>query len=288
MAEREIVRILRGLETMDGAGVRLLRMFGNREVRLFDPFLLLDLFGSMEEGDYLQGFPWHPHRGIDTVTYMLEGTVRHGDSMGNSGFIGPGDVQWMTAGSGIVHEEMPKPSPKGIRGFQLWVNLPKAEKMRDPAYRGFQAAELPSLSIPGGEIRPIAGSFERYRGPVEGLASPLTYFDIRLGEEGAVELEAPAGETAFACTYEGYLDRPVLPLSRATGSPRPPIICLLGPGDRVRFKAGAQGCSFIFARGRPLGEEVAWRGPIVMNSEEELDLAFREYREGSFIKKRAV
>ncbi len=284
MSEREILRAFGGMETMDGAGVRLIRMFGNREAKLLDPFLLLDLFGSEDPDLYLPGFPWHPHRGIETVTYMLDGTVRHGDSMGNSGFIGPGDVQWMTAGSGIIHEEMPQPSPKGIRGFQLWVNLPRAEKMRDPAYRGFGAAEIPAEAIPGGEIRAIAGSFGRARGPVQGLARQPVYLDVRLGERGSVELEAPAVDTAFACVYEGSLESPALPSGASSGAP---LCCLLGPGDRLRAKAGAEGCSFVFASGEPLREEIAWGGPIVMNTQAELELAFREYSAGTFVKKKA-
>ena len=293
MGEREIVRAFAGVDTMDGAGVRLIRLFGNREVELFDPFLLLDLFGSEDPDQYLPGFPWHPHRGIETVTYMLEGSVRHGDSMGNSGYIGPGDVQWMTAGSGIIHEEMPQPSPKGIRGFQLWVNLPRSEKMVDPAYRGFAAAEMPVERIAGGEVKAIAGSFGRARGPVQGLARQPTYFDIRLGDEGSVELEAPEGETAFACLYEGSLESPSMPSGAALGR-RPldqglrlPLCCLFGPGDRVRLRAGRQGCSLVFAHGMPLREDIAWGGPIVMNTEAELALAFKEYSEGTFVKKRA-
>jgi quercetin 2,3-dioxygenase len=291
MAEREIESAFGGMETMDGAGVRLIRIFGNRDVKLLDPFLLLDLFGSEDPEEYLPGFPWHPHRGIETVTYMLDGNVRHGDSMGNSGYIGPGDVQWMTAGSGIIHEEMPQPSPKGIRGFQLWVNLPKAEKMRDPSYGGFDARRIPAETIPGGEVRVIAGSFGRARGPVEGIVRDPTYLDVRLGEEGSVELEAPAGETVFACLYEGSLESPALPAATATRGRAPgalPLCCLFGAGDRVRLKAGRGGCSLIFVRGVPLREDIAWGGPIVMNTQAELELAFREYRDGSFVKTRAL
>jgi quercetin 2,3-dioxygenase len=284
MSEREIVRAFAGMDTMDGAGVRLVRLFGNRDAKLLDPFLLLDLFGSDDPDQYLPGFPWHPHRGIETVTYMLSGSVRHGDSMGNSGYIGPGDVQWMTAGSGVVHEEMPQPSPLGLRGFQLWVNLPKAEKMREPAYRGFAAREIPVETIPGGELRAIAGAFGRARGPVQGLGRQPQYFDIRLGEEGSVLLELPQGDTAFACVYEGSLASPALPGDSGAGLP---LCCLFGPGDQVKLKAGVEGCSLVFASGAPLGEDIAWRGPIVMNTEAELDQAFREYSAGTFVKKRA-
>jgi quercetin 2,3-dioxygenase len=286
MAERGIARIFGGIETMDGAGVRLVRLFGNREAKLLDPFLLLDLFGSDDPEQYLPGFPWHPHRGIETVTYMLSGTVRHGDSMGNSGFIGPGDVQWMTAGSGIVHEEMPQPSPLGIRGFQLWVNLPSSKKMTDPAYRGFGSTDIPVEINPGGEVRLIAGSIGRSTGPVRGLAGEPVFMDVRLGDEGFLEIEAPEGKTAFACVYEGELEKPSPP--EGEGRLDLPYCALFGEGDRLHFKAGRGGCSLVFACGSPLGEEIAWRGPIVMNTQAELDLVFKEYSEGTFIKKRAM
>jgi redox-sensitive bicupin YhaK (pirin superfamily) len=192
----------------------------------------------------------------------------------------------MTAGSGIIHEEMPQPSPLGIRGFQLWVNLPAAEKMRDPAYRGFGATEILVEKIPGGEARIIAGSFGRSRGPVQGLERDPVFLELRLGDEGSAIVDAPRGETAFACVYEGSLELPAgAAASAGSGLPR----CLLfGEGDAVRFKAGREGCSLVFACGRPLREEIAWGGPIVMNTRAELELAFKEYSEGSFIKKRAT
>ncbi len=170
MGERSVTRAFRGIRTMDGAGVSLTRVFGFGDTTAFDPFLLLDHFGSDDAQEYLAGFPWHPHRGIDTVTYMQKGKVRHGDSIGNSGVIEPGDLQWMTAGSGIIHEEMPQLSPGGLRGFQLWVNLSREEKMRDPAYRGFTAAEVKSKSLGGGEARILAGELDGVRGPVTGVS----------------------------------------------------------------------------------------------------------------------
>jgi quercetin 2,3-dioxygenase len=283
MKERELERAFSGIETMDGAGVKLVRLFGHREAKLLDPFLLLDRFGSDDPELYLPGFPWHPHRGIETVTYMLEGTVRHGDSMGNSGFIGPGDLQWMTAGSGIVHEEMPQPSPLGIRGFQLWVNLPAAEKMRDPAYRGFGASEVHVERTGAGEVRVLAGRFGGARGPVQGLERDPILLDLRLGDSGSATVEAPRGATAFACLYEGSLAEPSDP-----GDGTLPRCLLFGDGDAVRFKAGGQGCSLIFACARPLREEIAWGGPIVMNTREELEQAFREYEAGTFVRKKAT
>jgi redox-sensitive bicupin YhaK (pirin superfamily) len=281
--ERIMTRSFRGAATMDGAGVRLTRIFGFGETAELDPFLLLDAFGSTREADYIKGFPWHPHRGIETVTYMLEGSVRHGDSMGNSGIIGPGELQWMTAGSGIVHEEMPQKSPRGVLGFQLWVNLPRDEKMRDPAYREAVASAVPLAPFAGGQAKVIAGSFLGARGPVSGIAREPMYIDIRLDPGGRVEVEAPGEETVFAFVYEGGIVRP---------SERPAGTCLLfsaggGPGDAIALEAASSGARLILARARPLREPVAWRGPIVMNSVEELDLAFREYAAGTFVKRRA-
>jgi len=299
MSERTVARAFRGIKTMDGAGVRLTRIFGFGDTAALDPFLLLDNFGSDVADEYLAGFPWHPHRGIDTVTYMLEGRVRHGDSIGNSGSIEAGDLQWMTAGSGIIHEEMPQLSPRGVHGFQLWVNLSKAEKMREPAYRGIGASEVKRLPVDGGEAIVLAGELGGTRGPVSGVSRDPAYFDLRLGPGGKIEIPAPDGDTAFAYVYLGSLVCPCEPLvyaghmksstDAAAPEPRPKTqsgTCLLfGPGDRVLFEAGSTGASFIFARGRPLHEPIAWGGPIVMNTRAELELAFREYQEGSFIKK---
>jgi redox-sensitive bicupin YhaK (pirin superfamily) len=300
MAERIVARAFRGNKTMDGAGVSLTRIFGFGDTAALDPFLLLDHFGSDNPDEYLAGFPWHPHRGIDTVTYMLQGKVRHGDSMGNSGVISPGELQWMTAGSGIIHEEMPQSSPLGVHGFQLWVNLSRAEKMRDPAYRGFAAADVRSIPSAGGEARVLAGELGGVRGPVSGVSRDPSYFDLHLVPGGKLEIDTPEGDTAFAYVYEGSLLCPCEPLvyaghmkagtPLAKAEPRPQTesgTCILfGSGDRVRFEAGQAGAAFIFARGTPLHEPIAWGGPIVMNTRAELELAFREYSEGTFIKKR--
>ncbi|HUW42038.1 MAG TPA: pirin family protein [Rectinemataceae bacterium] len=282
MAEREVARIVRGRRTMDGAGVRLTRVFGFGDTASFDPFLLLDAFGSDKTEEYIAGFPWHPHRGIETVTYLLEGRVRHGDSMGNSGEIGPGDLQWMTAGSGIIHEEMPQASPRGVHGFQLWVNLPKDEKMSDPAYRGVLAAEVPHVGVEGGEVLVIAGSFGGVAGPITGIARSPTYLDLHLDSGARLELEAPAGETAFLYVYDGSLSSGGAE-EAGSGSG-----LLFGEGGSIALAAGALGARGIFFRARPLGESVAWRGPIVMNTEAELDEAFEEIRLGSFVKKRGT
>jgi redox-sensitive bicupin YhaK (pirin superfamily) len=260
---------------MDGAGVSLTRIFGFGDTELTDPFLLLDYFGSENPDDYLAGFPWHPHRGIETVTYMLEGRVGHGDSLGNSGIIGPGDVQWMTAGSGIIHEEMPQKSPHGVRGFQLWVNLPRKDKMRDPAYRGVVAGLVPVCEGPGTRVKVIAGEFGGVEGAVSGIAGDPGYLDIGLEAGASIDLSLPEDHTAIAYVYGGGLSYPCV-IDRA---------CLVfGPGDSLSFKAGDSGASLIFFHGLPLREPVAWRGPIVMNSEAELDQAFAEYSAGTFVK----
>jgi len=281
MTERTVARVLPGIETQDGAGVRLRRVFSNRDVKSLDPFLLFDVFGSDKVRDYIAGFPMHPHRGIETVTFMLEGTVRHRDSLGNSGSIGAGDLQWMSAGSGIIHEEMPQESPRGVKGFQLWVNLPKAEKMRDPAYRGAVKSDIPTVAIPGGELRPIAGSYNGIAGPLTGIARDPAYFDLRLDAAATAVLPSPPTQTMFAYVYEGSLGM----AAQAPGDLYPAGTCLLfGPGDQASLKAGASGARFVIARAEPLHESIAWGGPIVMNTQEELELAFEELNRGSFIK----
>jgi hypothetical protein len=258
----------------------LTRIFGFGATELFDPFLLLDAFGSDDAEDYMAGFPWHPHRGIETVTYMREGRVRHGDSMGNSGVIGPGDLQWMTAGSGIIHEEMPEKSPHGVHGFQLWVNLPRSEKMCDPTYRGVLASEVPRIEVEGGEVLVLTGRFGGATGPIAGIVREPTYLDIHLRAGGKLTLEAPEGETAFIQIYEGLIS------SGGSGETGPGSGFLYGEGDSVSLAAGGRGGRCMFMRGRPLHEPVAWQGPIVMNTQEELAEAFREFRDGSFVKKR--
>lgn len=275
MNARACARIFRGKPTSDGAGVKLNRVFAHGMTSDLDPFLLLDEFGSKDERDYVAGFPWHPHRGIETVTYLLDGSVAHGDSLGNSGTIGPGDLQWMTAGSGIIHEEMPRPSPGGVRGFQLWVNLAASEKMKPPAYRGVLAAEVPIVSVAGGELRALAGAYGGALGPVRGVSRSPLYFDVRLEPGARVELPAPAGLTAFAYVYAGS--------AWAGAEARAGDCVLFGPGDGVEVSAGDAGASFIFAAATPLREPVAWGGPIVMNTREELETAFRQLDEGTFI-----
>ncbi|PKL08250.1 MAG: pirin family protein [Spirochaetae bacterium HGW-Spirochaetae-7] len=273
MAFREEVLFIRGRTAYDGAGVKLQRIFGHDEAARFDPFLLLDAFGSDDPADYLPGFPMHPHRGIETVTYLLEGSVRHGDSLGNGGVIGPGDLQWMSAGSGIIHEEMPQRSPRGVHGLQLWVNLARREKMRPPAYRGATAVEVPVVPTGSGEVRVLAGKWGEASGPVIGVARSPVYLDVTLFPGAAIELEAEPGRTAFQYILSGTLN------SHDAGT-----CVLLGDGDTARLEAGPEGARFIFVHAPPLGEPIAWGGPIVMNTREELAQAFHELDEGTFIK----
>ena len=273
MALREAVLFIRGRTAYDGAGVKLQRIFGHDEATRFDPFLLLDAFGSDDPADYLPGFPMHPHRGIETVTYLLEGSVRHRDSLGNGGVIGPGDLQWMSAGSGIIHEEMPLRSQRGVHGLQLWVNLAKADKMRPPAYRGASSGEVPVVPTGSGSVRVLAGAWGEARGPVIGVAGSPVYLDVTLEPGAAMDLDAEAGRTAFHYVLSGSVN------SQDAGT-----CVLLGDGDTASYEAGPQGARFVFVHAPPLGEPIAWGGPIVMNTREELAQAFRELDEGTFIR----
>jgi quercetin 2,3-dioxygenase len=280
---RSIQHRFPGRPTLEGAGVRLRRSFSNNEVPLFDPFLLLDRFGSSNPADYLAGFPWHPHRGIETVTYVLDGRVEHGDTLGNSGVIGSGDVQWMNSGSGIIHQEMPKEVEGPMSGFQLWVNLPSKEKMSVPAYRGLTAGEIPEVTTDAGDrVKVVAGSFGNVEGPVRGIPVDPTYLDVRVPAGGTFELPTHSGYTAFAHSIEGS--------GSFGGDDAGPVASgetvLFGPGGSVRAEAGPDGMRFLLVSGRPLHEPVAWYGPIVMNTDAELETAVRELRNDSFIKHR--
>lgn len=278
---RTIAATFKAKDTLEGAGVRLRRGFSNVEAGQFDPFLLFDDFSSNIPEHYLAGFPWHPHRGMETVTYILDGAVRHKDSLGNEGVIESGAVQWMTAGSGIIHEEMPE-SMSGIRGFQLWVNLPKVRKMTPPRYQDLKGATIPEVALgPSARARVIAGAFAGVKGPLQSIAGNPLYTDITLDANGAVTIPLPIGHTAFAYIIDGALGAD----ESARYAPGT-ILLFERAGDGVELHAGTFGARFLLIAGAPLNEPIAWHGPIVMNTDEELHEAFRDLQEGTFIHNR--
>lgn len=273
--ERKIKKILNRRPTIEGAGVRLKRVLGNDSDSTLDPFLLLDHFGSDNPDDYILGFPWHPHRGMETVTYMWTGEVAHGDSIGNRGVVKSGDVQWMTAGSGIIHQEMPQEYAGLLQGFQLWVNLPAAKKMIEPKYRGIERKQIPIVETNGATVKVIAGKVEGTIGPVQDLAIDIEYFDIELAAESVFEHNVQA-KTVFAYVVEGSLD--IAGCQVLEGQ-----CAVFGENGTIKVSSSERS-RFLFVSGEPLSEPVAWRGPIVMNTEEELDEAFEELELGTFIK----
>ncbi len=297
---RKIRRVIRSKPTIEGAGVYLRRAFGFGATRDFDPFLLLDDFRSDDPKYYLKGFPWHPHRGIETITYVLGGTVEHGDSMGNKGVIGAGDVQWMTAGSGIIHQEMPKGDPRGaMEGFQLWANLPASRKMMDPRYRDVKAAQIPEVTDGNGtRIKVICGEVNGTRGPVQDVVIDPMYLDVAVPAGSEFVHPTKPGHTVFAYVIEGkacfceqrdpfsyeveganYFDLERGPYVDNTS------LVLFDDGERIVASTGEDPARFLLWSGKPIREPVAWYGPIVMNTREELETAFEEYANGTFIKK---
>jgi redox-sensitive bicupin YhaK (pirin superfamily) len=280
---RKIKQILQSKPTIEGAGVRLKRAFGFNEVPLLDPFLLLDHFGSADPADYLAGFPWHPHRGIETVTYMLKGTVAHEDSMGNKGTIDSGDVQWMTAGSGIIHQEMPQRYSGVMTGFQLWLNLPASHKMMTPRYRGVNRDQIPTVVLGDGtQVTILAGEVNGVKGPIQNIVAEPAYLHLTLESHAAFEHQVPRGHTVFAYVFEGsgYFDPGK---EQRVGSEH---LVVFDDGDRVSIATADQTMQGLLVSGKPINEPVAWRGPIVMNTEAELKQAFNEYRNGTFVKSR--
>ncbi len=269
--------------TIEGAGVKLRRVFGGAEVPRLDPFLLLDDFGSSKPEDYMKGFPWHPHRGIETVTYMLEGIVNHEDSLKNKGSITDGGIQWMTAGSGIIHQEMPQVYTGEMRGFQLWVNLPQKDKMSAPRYQDVKKNDVPEIIKDGAKIKIICGEVDGVKGPVSDLFASPQYLDVALPPKGEVSLSVSEGCTAFLFVFEGAGVAGEGDVLTAKGGM---VEFERVGGEEVCMRAGESGMRFLFVSGRPLGEPVAWYGPIVMNTQEELQTAFRELQEGTFIKNR--
>ncbi len=300
MSLRAVKRMIAAKPTTEGAGVHLRRAFGFGNTSEFDPFLLLDDFRNDVPDDYLAGFPWHPHRGIETITYVLAGTVEHGDSMGNQGSIAPGDVQWMTAGSGIIHQEMPKGDATGrMHGFQLWANLPAAHKMDNPRYQEVRAAQIPDITDNDGtQVRIVSGEFWGRRGPVEGVAADPTYLDISIPAGRRKTLPVEVTRHAFAYVFggkakfgnaSGPLAVPTEPVGWADVAPPAEAdnrsLVLFDRGDELMVEAGEEGVRFLLVSGKPLEEPVAWYGPIVMNTQQQLRQAYEDLQRGTFIKK---
>jgi redox-sensitive bicupin YhaK (pirin superfamily) len=299
MSIRPIQRLIQAKPTVEGAGVRLRRAFGFGNTSDFDPFLLLDDFRNDIPDDYLAGFPWHPHRGIETITYVLAGTVEHGDSMGNQGAIGAGDIQWMTAGRGIIHQEMPKGDQSGrMHGFQLWANLPASLKMTAPRYQEVRAAEIPEpIDDDGTQARIVCGTFWGKKGPIDGIAADPVYLDVSVPPGKRKSLPVQTDRHAFAYVFAGAgkFCNASAPLAVPTESvgwldTAPPhaaenrCLVLFDQGDEVVVQAGDEGIRFLLVSGQPLKEPVAWYGPIVMNTQQQLQKAYQELQEGTFLK----
>ena len=286
MSTRTLLHVIESMPTSDGAGVKLRRSLGSQRGLHVDPFLMLDEFYSDNPNDYLAGFPAHPHRGFETVTYMLDGHMRHEDHMGNRGDLGPGDVQWMTAARGIIHSEMPQQTEGRMRGFQLWLNLPSSEKMKPARYRDIPSSEIPTVALArGGEIRVIAGTVDidghAVSGPMNGAGAKVTtdplYVDVRLPAGTEVTLPVEASHNAFLYIYEGSAE--IGPKDAAKPLPHR-AAGVLSSGERVRARAGSTGVRFLLIAAKPLREPVVQYGPFVMNTREEIEQALADYREG--------
>ena len=303
MSIRPVKRMIRSKPTLEGAGVHLRRAFGFGNTTEFDPFLLLDDFRNDVPEDYVAGFPWHPHRGIETITYVLAGTVDHADSLGNSGAIGSGDVQWMTAGSGIIHQEMPKGDHAGrMHGFQLWGNLPSSLKMTKPRYQEVKSGEIPDVKDDDGtHVRIVCGEFWGKKGPVEGVAADPIYLDVSVPPGRRRSLPVEVMRHAFAYVFAGSgkfcnasdpLAVPTEPVGWSDTTPPADVenrsLVLFDRGDEVMVEAGEDGIRFLLVSGQPLREPVAWYGPIVMNTQEQLQQAFTELREGTFLREQGA
>ena len=302
MSIRPVKEVLQSKPTIEGAGVKLQRAFGFGNTTEFDPFLLFDDFRNDNPADYLAGFPWHPHRGIETITYVLAGTVDHGDSLGNRGSLGAGDVQWMTAGSGILHQEMPKGDANGrMHGFQLWANLPSSLKMTRPRYQDVAAKDIPEVvDDDGTRVRVICGDFWGRKGPVEGVAADPRYVDVSVPPGTAQSVWPSRPRATRSRTSSPARARFATPPSRTACSPRASTVSttvrrdqtgnrslvLFDRGDEIVVQAGDEGIRFLLVSGKPLEEPVAWYGPIVMNTQEQLQQAVAELRAGTFIKER--
>ena len=301
MSIRAVKRIIQATPAIEGAGVKLRRGFGFGDTTEFDPFLLFDDFRNDVPADFLAGFPWHPHRGIETITYVLAGTVEHGDSLGNRGALGAGDVQWMTAGSGIIHQEMPRGDASGrMHGFQLWANLPSSLKMTSPRYQDVSARDIPAVTDDDGtRVRVVCGEFWGKRGPVDGIAAEPSYLDVSVPPGKRKRLAIETTRHAFAYVFAGSGKfrnaSPPLPVKTDdTGDVDNAVyqqagdrsLVVFDRGDEVEVQAGDEGIRFLLVSGKPIAEPVAWYGPIVMNTQQELRQAFKEFRDGTFIKQR--
>jgi redox-sensitive bicupin YhaK (pirin superfamily) len=278
--DRQVLKVLKSKPTIEGAGVRLHRAFGNPEAYLLDPFLLLDDFHSNNPNDYIAGFPEHPHRGIETVTYMIEGKIEHKDSIGNKGIIQSGDIQWMTAGSGIIHSEMPIQENGLLWGFQLWCNLPRKSKMMIPRYQEITKNEIPVVKVNETEIRVISGKINGTQGPVKDIIIDPEYLDVTVPPMTIFSHYVKTGYTTFAYIVEGEgyfgLDQDNLVKDKE--------LVIFKDGDKIKVNTRKKTVRFLLISGKPIKESIAWYGPIVMNTQEELRIAFEEYRNGTFIK----
>lgn len=300
MTIRRIAKVFKSRPTIEGAGVHLKRAFGYSQVPQFDPFLMLDDFHTSNPDEYLAGFPWHPHRGVETITYVLEGLVEHGDSMGNAGVIGAGDVQWMTAGSGIIHQEMPKESPTGTMwGFQFWANLPASQKMMSPRYREVKATDIPEVALENGvKVKVVAGEVAGVLGPVRDIVIEPAMLDITVPPGTVFSHTSPIDHTLFVYVLEGasYFDdcrdayayevvgHGWTDVERRYICERETVVLFERSGETVQVTTTEQPVRFLLVSGKPLNEPVAWYGPIVMNTQEELRVAFEEYNNGTFVK----
>ena len=276
---RRIAEIVEPQAVVEGAGVRLKRSIGGRALNYLDPFLLLDHFQSTTPADYQAGFPLHPHRGIETVTYLLTGAVRHRDSVGNTGEIGPGDLQWMSAGRGILHEEMPQVRPEGVAGFQLWVNLPAKQKMSAPRYQNIHSSEIPIIERDrGASVRVIAGTVDGATGPITGIVAEPSYLDVALAGEGSLVLPIPPGHSAFAYLFDGEARFGATERTLVTA----PRLIVWGDGGSVEVHAEKNPTRFLLVSGKPLNEPIARYGPFVMNTPQEIQQTLRELQQGTF------
>ncbi|MFC7522034.1 pirin family protein [Xanthomonas populi] len=279
-AAAQVLRTIRGIPTSDGAGVKLTRVIGTQQLPDLDPFLMLDEFGTDKAEDYVAGFPSHPHRGFETVTYMLDGRMRHKDNHGNEGLLTPGSVQWMTAGRGLIHSEMPEQESGRMRGFQLWVNLPARDKMTDPKYQEYAPESIPvAHPAPGVMVKVIAGTVGQVRGPIVQPATDPLYLDIALAPDIAWDYLLPSGHNAFAYAFEGAVTVGEGDASRALPAQE---LAVLGGGQCLTLQAGADGAQLILVAGRPLNEPVMRHGPFVMNTKQESIQAFVDFQEGRF------